>query len=169
MQVGLVRTRSITVTGGWELHVHQSWSPVNASGVTSVEHQKSIRETIVILSGKSLLVLILGIELTHFRSKLLGIGVRATNVTTEEISTLGSGSLLSDPSGHVVRTSTRITVHLRHYLHLVGIHKLATVGSSVNSSDRVRPIRATSHIRVRGEALDFALRGSSRNLVVILL
>lgn len=115
------------------------------------------------------MILILGIELTHFRSKLLGIGVRATNVTTEEISTLGSGSLLSNPSGHVVRTSTRIAIHLGHYLHLVGIHKLATVGSSINSSDRVRPIRATSHVRVRGEALDFALRSSSRNLIVILL
>ena len=169
MQVRLVWTSSVSVWCSWKLHIHDGRCSMYTSSISSVQHQKSIWKTVIILASKCLLIFIFGVQFTHLWSKLLSVSMRTTNLSTEKIASLSGSSLLSDSTWHVVGTSTRITVHFGHYLHLMGIHKFTTVCPSINCPNAMWTIRSTPNIGIRWEWLNFTLWRGCGNLVIIFL
>ena len=102
------------------------------------------------------------------------------NRATKQVSSLSRGSLLSHASIYThdlsFRRSSGLSIHFRHQVHLMRIvHELTSISnSSINSSDRLASVLIASHdltriVNVTSKALYLALRGSTWDLVVVVL
>ena len=171
----VIRAASVTMTGSWELHVHYRCLIRKVLGfavvfgrpmvaVGSVSHEISVWKTIIMQIGVGELLLVhlyfveFGSHLAHLR-----VGMSSADLATEDVSSLGSGSLWSlAPIQRVGPVMVSCPwVYFCDHLHLVGI--------AHNKLFLITSIWCSNSAASRTTRNDLALGCYCWNFVVILL